>query len=73
MVELKYDQGKMVVVSVVRIINFNQKFKKTDDFLCYWTPDMNANPEELECGYAIKFTGSPSIYKVFIIQLAGLS
>lgn len=70
-VELKYDEGKKLVVSVDRIIGFKPKFSKTEAFLCYWTYNMHDKVEELECGYALKFTGNPSIFKVFIIKLTG--
>lgn len=70
-VELKYEQGKMLVVKTDRIINFKKRFNKTQDFLFYWTANMQDNPEEMECGYAIKFTGEPSLFKVFIIKLTG--
>lgn len=70
-VELKYEQGKMLIVPVDRIINFKKRFSKTQDFLCYWTANMKDNPEEMECGYALKFTGEPSLFKVFIVKLFG--
>lgn len=70
-VELKYDKGIFVNVRTGWILNFNPKFNKTDDFLCYWSDNLDEIEPDLECGYSQIFTGIPSLFKVFIVSLGG--
>ncbi|KAJ6647759.1 hypothetical protein Bhyg_02982, partial [Pseudolycoriella hygida] len=70
-VELKYEQGKFVDVRTSWILNFNPKFKKIDDFLCYWSSNLDEPTPDLECGYSQHFTGTPSLFKVYIVCLGG--
>lgn len=69
-VELKYDHGRIVTVRTSWILNFNPKFNKTDDFLCYWSDNLDEINPDLECGYSTQFMGIPSLFKVFIVSLA---
>lgn len=68
-VELKYEKGKLVIVKTEWIIDFKEKYSKTQDFFCYWSPDLDDGPELKECGYSKNFTGLPSLFKVFIVHL----
>lgn len=70
-VELKYDQGKFATVRTGWILNFKPKFNKTDDFLCYWSDNLNEISPDFECGFSMKFTGIPSLLKVLIVRLGG--
>lgn len=68
-VELKYEIGKRVIVKTEWITDFKQKYTKTQDFFCYWSPDLEDSPELEKCGYSKTFTGLPSLFKVFIVHL----
>lgn len=68
-VEMKYEKGRMLNVRTGWILNFNAKYKKTDDFLCYWSDDIDEIAPNLECGYSKEFKGTPSLFKVFISKL----
>lgn len=69
-VELKYDEGKTFVAPIHRILNYKPKFNKTDDFLFYWSSNLQDSADQIECGYSMKFTGDPSLFKVFILKVA---
>lgn len=70
-VELKYDEGKRLIVRRKWILNSKKIYNKTDDEFCYWSDNFEDSPEQMKCEYAQKFTGKPSLFKVFVIKLAG--
>lgn len=71
MVELKYDEGKAVIVHRKWILKPKKFYNKTDDAFCYWSNNLEDSPEDMNCEYSSKFTGHPALYKVFVIKLAG--
>lgn len=70
-IELKHDPGIRLIAQKDWIINFKNKFNLTDTFLCYWSANLNDSVDNLECGYSKKFTGEPSLFKVFILKVVG--
>lgn len=70
-VELKYDEGKVVIVKRKWILKWKKKYIKTDDEFCYWCTNLDDSPDDMKCEYSEKFTGEPALFKVFVITLAG--
>lgn len=69
-VEMKYDEGKTFIVQIAWLLNFTNKYNKTDDFLCFISTNLE-DDIDLESGYSVKFNGQPSLFKVFVLKLTG--
>lgn len=72
MVELKYDEGKVVIVKHKWMLKQKKIYNKTDDEFCYWSNNLEDSLEDMKCEYSPKFTGEPALFKVFVIKLTGI-
>lgn len=69
-VELKYDEKKMFVVSTDCIKDFKPKYSPMESFLCFISTDITEEPN-FSAPYFKTFDGRSGIFKVFIRKITG--
>lgn len=68
-VELKHCAKNYFIVSTLCLQNLGTKFKPTEDFTCYISPNDKPNFDDAE--YHRYYSNSPGLFKVFIVAIVG--
>lgn len=67
-VELKYVEKRMFIVSVDNIQSSKPKVSSADPYFCYISTDLTDEPD-FDAKYFEKFDGTPGVFKVFIRKM----